>query len=407
MNFNNWGKFTVRGTEEVEKLITSMVSEIAEEFERNLKDVNYEALAMMGGYGRGEGGVVISDGVEKPHNNFDFVLLTNNMNDEENTALKKKIMGNLEPIINKIKIGIDLSVTSASKLKHASCRIIWYDMRFGHKTILGNKDFVPSLTHFTIPKIPDWDARNLLVNRGTLMIINDLLLEKQELDENFKKLIVKHIVKAIIGYGDTLLYFLDDYDWSYVEKQKRMRNRNDVDVEFKEIYDEAMNFRFQPTYDDFMKRDFTKWMDKLRVHFERIFLFCESKRLKKKDLNWDNYADTAFKFALSDEMFKCKPFAKKVIYFLKSKSYPGHGSLGSKLGFKTLDDAGVLPILFPLFAYHLENDYYREIAAKFLGSQNREFRNLRKAYLNYWGRTGDVNFINILTKYEISLNAEA
>lgn len=404
MNSGKWGTFTLRGTEKVEKLITAMVEEIAAEFERNLEKTDYETLTMMGGYGRGEGGVVIIDGEEKPHNNFDFVLLTNNLSDSENAALKTTIMKNLQPIIAKIKIGIDLSILSASKLKKASCRIIWYDMRFGHKTILGNEKFVPSLKRFTVAKIPDWDARNLLVNRGTLMIINDLLLEKDKLDTKFKKLIVKHIVKAIIGYGDTLLYFLDDYDWSYAEKQKRMRKRNDVDKEFKEIYDEAMNFRFQPKYDEFIKRDLAGWLADLRTHFERIFLICEKKRLKRKDLDWQNYADTAFKFALTDEICKCKPFLKKIFYCLRSKPYPGKGNFTSRLGFRTLGDGGVLPILFPLFAYHLKNDYYKSIAAKFLGVQDNNFQNLRKAYLKFWGKTGDVNFINTLTKYEISLD---
>ncbi len=403
MNTDNWGKFTVRGSEKVEKLIRKMISEIAEICQNYLEKENYDALVLIGGYGRSEGGVVITENKEKPHNNFDFVLLTKNLNERQNAETKKNLMKELQPVIKKIGIGIDLSVLSAQKLKTASCRIIWYDMRFGHKTILGDPDFVPSLKKFTVERIPDWDARNLMVNRGTLMIINDLLLQKEQLDEKFKKLIVKHIVKAIIGYGDTLLYFLHDYNWSYLEKQKRMRKNQRVEADFKKIYDEAMNFRFQPDYNKFLQKDFLNWMDELRTHFEKIFLFCEARRLHRPDLNWKNYAESAFKFALTEEITKFKPFAKKILNLLRNQTYPQKSSLVAKLGFKTLGMAGILPILFPLFAYHLKERSYLELAAGILSSSSKNFPELREAYLRQWGKTGDVNFDNMLKKYEISL----
>lgn len=403
MNTHKWGTFTVRGTNKVEELITSMVEKVAGRVIQNLNEIDYEALIMIGGYGRGEGGVVIQDGIERPHNNFDFVLIVKNLDESSASALKKRIMQELTPVIKDINFGVDLSVINENKLRNASCRVIWYDMYRGHKTIFGNADFIPSIKHFTIANIPDWDARNLLVNRGTLMIINDLLLEKPALTEDFKKLIIKHVVKAIIGYGDTLLYFLDDYDWSYVEKQKRMQNRPDVDVNFKNIYDEAMNFRFQPIYDEYLKKDLTAWTEELRGHFEKIFLICEAKRLRANNLNWENYAETAFAFALTDEITSFKPLVKKILALTKNRQYPGHASFKARMGFKTLRDEGVLPILFPLFAYHLDNNKYTKLAADFLHADSSGFNNLRKAYLRYWGKVGDDNFINVLKKYDISL----
>ena len=402
MDKQAWGKFTVCGTEVVEELIRNMIAEIVTVFEESLKPTDYEALIMLGGYGRGEGGVVIEDGVEKPHNNFDFILLSKNRTDEENGKMKQELMVKVGEKSRKLNIGIDMSVISASKLQHAACRIIWFDMRFGHKTLLGNAEFVPSLTRFSVDKIPAWDARNLLVNRGTLMIINDLLLEKEELNEDFKKLIVKHIIKAIIGYGDTLLFFLDDYSWSYVGKQKNMQKRTDVDIEFKTIYDDAMNFRFQPDYPKYLKKDLIEWSEELRGHFQKVFLICEAKRLNKKNITWAEYPTKAFENAWSDEILQPKPFAKKILNLLKSSKQLSTGSFTAKLGFKSLGEGGVLPIFFPLFAYQLHESAYQELAAKFLGSKE-DFPALRRAYLRYWGKYGDANLINTLNKYQISL----
>ena len=403
MDLKNRGKFTVCGSEQVEELITSMMKQIASTIDGELEGIAYEALVLIGGYGRGEGGVAVVDGVEKPHNNFDFLLITKRLPAGEITRLKQKLMQKLQEVISQIKIGIDISIINACKLRSNSCRVIWYDMRFGHKTILGNQDFVPSLRRFKLENIPDWDARNLMINRGTLMVINDLLLQAPALQTDYKKLIIKHIVKAIIGYGDTLLYFLGDYDWSYVEKQKRMQKREEVDAEFKAIYNEAMNFRFKPNYDEFLQKDLVAWSEVLRRHFEEIFLKCEQIRLGKSEISWSNYAQMAFRFALTDEITSIKPLIKKILLFTRNRKTPFTGSFISKLGFKTLDDAGVLPVLFPLVAYKVEDAEFRKIAAAFLNSKSSDFEDLRKAYLRYWSNVGDSNFINVLNHYGISL----
>lgn len=403
MDRKSWGKFTVCGTEKVELLIQDMVEEIATAIISDLNEGDYEALIMLGGYGRGEGGVIIENGEEKPHNNFDFILISKNKNEAENAELKKKLMVQISEKSQKLNIGIDISVISAKKLQNADCRIIWYDMRFGHKTIYGNPDFVPSLTRFSIDKIPSWDARNLMVNRGTLMIINDLILQKDYLDYNLKKLIVKHIIKAIIGYGDTLLFFLDDYNWSYVQKQKNMRKRTDVNPKFKAIYEEAMNFRFQPDYPKYLIRDLYAWAEELRGIFKEVFLVCETKRLQQKSISWDEYPLKAFEYAWGDYFFQPKPLAKKLYNLLKSRKQLQEGNLLAKVGFKSLGEAGILPILFPIFAYKLENEKFIQIAEDFLNSK-KDFLSLRKAYLRYWGEYADVNFINMLKKYEISID---
>lgn len=47
---------------------------IGEDVEKALGS-NFTALILGGGYGRGEGGVVRVDGVEKPYNDLDFTLI--------------------------------------------------------------------------------------------------------------------------------------------------------------------------------------------------------------------------------------------------------------------------------------------------------------------------------------------
>ena len=401
---NSWGKFTVIGSEDVEKRIREIVKEVAFIIESQIHPNQFKALIMLGGYGRGEGGVVTIDGKEYPHNNLDFLLITKNLNNKKQNELKKKIFSKFLPLNRKIKIQIDLGIVNTSTLKHTANRIIWYDMRFGHKTILGDENFVPSLRRFRLQTIPKWDARNLLVNRGTLIIINELLLKKKTLDIDIQQLIIKHIIKAIIGYGDALLFFLDDYHWSYIEKQKRMQNRNDVSENFKKIYDEAMEFRFQPKYDNFINCDLKNWMKELNQHFEYIHKYCEAQHLGKPEIDWNEYPEIAFKQAFFERSPSFKELIKKFINIFENIKYSGKSSIFCKLGFRVSGSSGVLPILFPLVAYNLKNKNYLEITKNFLNSPSDKIEDLRRAYISAWMQFLDNSLQTLLHKHKIYLD---
>ncbi len=402
---SSWGKFTVKGSEDLEKRITEIVKEVVFIIESQIYPKQYRALIILGGYGRGEGGVVTINGKEYPHNNLDFLLITKNLRNKKQNELKKKIYSKFAPLNRKIKTQIDIGLVNESSLKHTTNRIIWYDMRFGHKTILGDKNFVHSLKRFRLQTIPKWDARNLLVNRGTLIIINEFLLKKKNPDSNILKLIIKHINKAIIGYGDALLFFLNDYNWSYVEKKKRMQNRNDVSEDFKKIYDNAMEFRFKPEYDNYVIGDLIQWMKELKIHFEHIHKFCESKHLGKPEIDWNEYPEIAFKQAF----FECPPsfreFLKKFINIFENKKYQGKGSFFCKLGFKTLDSSGVLAILFPLIAYNLTDKNFMDVTSNFLKSPSTNIEDLRRSYIQAWMQYRDNALQALLHKHKIYLDS--
>jgi len=282
--------------------------------------------------------------------------------------------------------------------------MIWYDMKFGHKLLLGSNDIIMSCSQFRLKNIPAWDARNLLVNRGTLMIINDLIIKQGTLDLELKKVIIRHTVKSIIGYGDCLLFFLGEYDWSYVEKQKRMQNIKDVDPQFTKLYDDAMNFRFQPDYEPFLMKDLTQWMKEVKQILQNINLSCESKRLHRKKLNWDNYIKIALAHGMSEAGLGLKAWGKRLINYSNMQSeFPGKAPMSVRMGYKFLGEKGVLPLIYPLIAYNLRNQDYRKIARGYLQVQNFNFEDLRSAYLKKWGEYMDTNFTHLLKKFKIKL----
>lgn len=386
-----WGRFTRYGSPEVEERITALVTEAAEACSAALDPATYRAVVLIGGYGRGEGGVEATPGGERPHNNLDFLLIARSGAGDPQ-ALKRKADEALKPLSEAHGIGLDAGVVTDGALAVSPCLVMWHDMRFGHKTLLGDADYVPSLTRFTPGAIVAYDVRNLLVNRGTLLVINDYLLRRRAPTDADRRVMVKHAVKAIIGYGDALLFFRRAYHWSYAEKQRRMQTRTDVAPDFRALYDEAVEFRFRPNYAAYLSRDPVAWMRELRRALAPVHLECEALRLGAEGLTWATYPRRALAHEAFDRVDTLRQIARKVVNVLKRETPVQGLPFDAALGALTAGMAGAMPILFPVIAYDLEDGAYRSTAWSMLSAASTAADDLRAAYLGAWGRYGDVNF---------------
>ncbi|MHB1462432.1 MAG: hypothetical protein ACYC1M_14190 [Armatimonadota bacterium] len=397
-----FGRFTAVGGVEVERLVTSAAKDVGGVVSNAIGPQEMRCLIMLGGYGRGEGGVETQpDGNEVPHNNLDFLLICNNLSELRLTELKERIDAGLQPLIELYGLGMDLSTINTAKLEGSECLVMWYDMRYGHKTILGDAGYVPGLHQFSLDRVVPADARNLLTNRGTLFIINDAILDRGGLSDDDRRTIVKHVVKGVIGYGDALLFFLNDYDWSYLEKQRRMIARKDVDPGFQKLYDDCMEFRFRPNYAPYMERDLVAWMNEIRKALAPVHLMVERIRLKSFEMSWDGYCDRALAHTLREGL-SLKGLVKKVMNMCKTKTI-GFGSIAARLGFCTAGVRGLMPIIFPAVAYHVSSVTLARAAQIALGALSTKQTDLRQAYLRAWGIHGDTNFAAVLRKLRLHL----
>lgn len=382
----------MRGGLDVEMSITALVSQVAEVVQNILKPEQFHVLILTGEYGRGEGGVERIGTKEYPDGNLDFMVLTTPAVERERDNLKCDLDENLLQLSTCYNTGLDVTFISVAKLLRSPCRVMEYGMRFGHKTILGDDRFIPSIHRFSVERIVPKDVLNVLVNRGTLLVINERILQKGDLPEAERKQFVKRMMKCAIGYGDALLFFLGDYHWSSAEKQRRMRNRTDVDVSFRRLYDEAVEFRFQSDYSVFLDRDFNRWIGELREQVAPIHLQCESLRLAQPALTWKSYPEMAFRHTLREENYSLCAVAKKMANFFHWRSYPGRASWPARLGYRCSGMRGLLPLLFPPIAYHLEDKEYCELARQALKARSADISDLRVAYLRKWSVYGDENF---------------
>lgn len=392
----NRGNFTLFGSEGLEKKISALMLEISKAI---LKFISYKdiyAFLLIGGYGKGEGGVEWKNGEEYPHNNFDFLLITTS-SFRKNKNGKYALDKILKTIGEKYKIGLDLGIISAKQLKNATSTIMWYEMYHGHKLLLGNTHFVTSLPFKDLNRIPSEDFLNLMVNRGTLLIINDWLLDHKESNQEsnpiFYKILVKHAIKAIIGFGDALLYFKGLYHWSYKEKRFRMQQCQEVSDSFRDLYEKAASFRFQPNYESYSNIDVISWLEKIRQALCSVYLECEAIRLNllPENFSWEQYFEAFLKSSLS-ECFSMHGATKKIKGLVTSPRSLMGKSAKQKLAFLLLSPSQKLAFIFPIIAFKVGDDMLKNDVKKFLNAQSVKASDLRDAYLKYWGHYNDPNF---------------
>jgi hypothetical protein len=298
----------------------------------------------------------------------------------------------LDPVARRAGLGIDTGVVGEHALRYAECRVFWYDVRNGHKTLLGDAGFVPSLDRFRVERIVPSDVRDLLVNRGTLLVINDALLEDPDQTDEARRAIVRHAMKAIIGYGDALLFFLGGYHWSYVERQRRMRGRSEVASGVRLLYDQAMEFRFRPDHGAWTRRDLRAWTEQVRDALRGVHLDVESRRLGRPDLDWPEYADLALGASLVEGAARPRSAARKLLALLRSEPYPVDGPFAATIGWRVASPRERLAAVFPQVAYGVGDPRYAALAAAALGAASTDPAGMRSAYLSSWGRHADPNF---------------
>ena len=374
---SNRRRYTVKGGDEVETLVKDILYDVTEAVDKNIDPKQCHALLLMGGYGKGEGGVLLIDGKERLHNNIDFLLVSKNRN-------TKKLHKSLESIFSKISekysIGIDFSVISDKKLKRSPPLMIWHDLYYGHETLLGDPDYIKNLPLNNPDDIPESAVLELIRNRLSLLVINEWLLDNNSiLNDHLKKAFIRHVMKAIIGLGDALLYFLGRYHFSYVEKLKRIKTHPDIPENLKKLYEKAANFRFQPSYDEYMSVDLLQWQNEIKKQLQQIHLKCETIRLKNPNLSWDNYLDENL------NNLSLRPTKQKLKGLINlPKTFLGN-NLKQKLAFLLYSPKERLNLILPLALY--------DIAAPSINKAE-----IKDAYLKQWQKYGDINFCRFMEK---------
>lgn len=354
--------YTWAGEPEAEAVAARAAELVAAELRAALPAASYRAILLVGGYGRGEGGVLRTSAGVRLHNNLDILIIAAGPWLAVRARLHARATAALAPIAARIGVGIDVGVIGEWTLRHAPCRVFYYDLRHGHRTLVGDPAYAPGLP-FTAEAIIGEDVLALVANRGTLLAINQALIAAGGAS---RAVVTKHTAKAILGYGDGWLWLHGRYHWSYAERRSRMQ-ATDAPNWLAELYERAARQRFSPHEDAFAGLDLVADNDALLARLEPVHRALVA-HVDGRFVSWADHASAR--------------------------------GLRARVA-RALGRRPALHRLFPLIAY-AGLPAARALAGRVLGVAPHPDP-LRAAYLRAWGADGDPNFEAAATAMGLAL----
>jgi hypothetical protein len=208
------------------------------------------AVILGGGYGRGEGGVVVEDGNEKPYNDLDLTLVV-----RPGTPRCGEV---LEAIGRRYEAELGIAVDFGAPLTTAEVASLppflrWHDLALGHRVLLGPADVLASrIPARLLEPPPPIEALRLLLNRGAglLWALRVVRGFEPAPDPDFVR---RNRFKCLLALGDAVTIAAGRYRCPYSGRAERLQA---IAAEFPDVaaldlvdrYREALEFKFRPDH---------------------------------------------------------------------------------------------------------------------------------------------------------------
>lgn len=270
-------KYTFIYNTEIEKTLDSALADIAEETRADTSFRHLKYLVLGGGYGRGEGGVLIKkNGEAALYNDLDFFVISNTRLRWKNNQLNQFFKHISEKWEKKLGIDVDFSrAMDAKYVKSRSHIMVWREMILAPTLLIGDKEDFQRYFSQISPVMPPSETAKLLVNRMSgLFLAKQRLLRKSDLFHEDYDFIARNINKAVLACGDAILLFHGIYA---LKAQERLQHLDILCVQktekwakLKKLYAEAVHFKKLPTI--FLDRaiQMKKLQETVELSFETV-----------------------------------------------------------------------------------------------------------------------------------------
>lgn len=287
---------TALATPAAEARVRKDLERIISVVRQHVPDRRLRALALVGGFGRGEGGMLVpADGRPAPFNDYDLVIVADGPFNE--TPLRAAA-----PALAR-ELGVDFvdfGVVQAGALSTAPPTIFWYEVREGHRVLHGPENALAALPRVDPARLPLEEATRLLVNRGLALLwarlhLDDALAPAPPLTPERRRFTVNAIHKAVLAAGDAALIRAAAYHLSYRERARRLGGvplpfAGDDAARFLAAHAAATRFKLHPEVGGEPVEELAAWWERIRDWHERVFRWTEEARLGAPVGTWKHYA---------------------------------------------------------------------------------------------------------------------
>ena len=234
-------QFSIKKDSRIQEKVFSDIKIIRRILLEKFRD-NVVALFLVGGFGRGEGGVIFEDNVTTVVNDYDLHMITKRaISEREITAIcsdisQKTRVHAVDLVVQPIYNSFTLRNTQYAR-----------DLKYGSHLIYGNKEILQKLP--SSKQLHRSEIEKLLFVRSWCFLgpieknfFNEKPLNKKEIFFLFQQL-----SKALLALEEAWLIYQQDYSPSYLEKfdniQKYCRDNTLIGY-----FEWATTFKLQPSY---------------------------------------------------------------------------------------------------------------------------------------------------------------
>jgi hypothetical protein len=267
--------------------------ELVEKLEAHFQRVRAEfsgkgftgTLILGGGYGRGEGGVMMDGGGPAFSNDLDYFLFHQSPSDPALDSWCREIERRESPLLG---IDVEIKCLRPASIGDASRSMMFADLVAGHVVVAGNGDFLSDMReNLDFSRIDPEEATRLLWNRGSGMFFSRCRMGKN--DE--LGYVIRNHAKLKLALGDAWLCIHGKYTPRCRERALALAG-TPVPVEIPNLmkwHAEGVEFKFHPFSKGRTWDDLTEEGEQLVAAWGRIYLAVEEHRLGRKFSDFHDY----------------------------------------------------------------------------------------------------------------------
>src|SRR6188768_3608258 len=131
-------RFTVDGSDSLENHLGQLCREVLESIQSVIRGDRLQAIALGGGYGRGEGGVLTTPAGDQPYNDLEFYIFVRRhpwLNYQRHAQALHQLSAEQERAAG---VDLEFKIISAAKLRGSPPSLFYHDLVVGHRWLMGD-----------------------------------------------------------------------------------------------------------------------------------------------------------------------------------------------------------------------------------------------------------------------------
>ncbi len=218
-------KYTAEYDAAIESEIDSILEGIVSDIEKDRVAVMLEFVALGGGYGRGEGGILKTGSESRLYNDLDFFVITKDSLKPNDITYVNLFFAALSKKLSE-RVGIDVDFSKAAKISYVVSRMSamsWREMALCNRPIFGDSEkFGRLFTTSANVDVPPCEFLKLAMNRAAGLLLAADRMAHSDLFPEDCDFVSRNANKAVLAAGDIAVAAREELPFKAADRLKRV-----------------------------------------------------------------------------------------------------------------------------------------------------------------------------------------